>query len=71
MKLLKIIQRIQEMSCRSYDDAWDQAHDLMVELNSAYRLVDESLSLDEFYHRYHSILHTKDQIEIERVLNLF
>ena len=71
MKLLKITQRIQEMSCRSYDDAWDQAVDLMVELNSAYRLVDESLSLDEFYHQHHAILHTKDQIEIERVLNLF
>ena len=60
-----------QTSYRSYDDAWDQAHDLMIELNSTYRLVDESLSLDEFYHQYHTILHTKDQIEIERVLNLF
>tara|TARA_B110000285_G_scaffold215474_1_gene261858 strand:+ start:1663 stop:1860 length:198 start_codon:yes stop_codon:yes gene_type:complete len=60
-----------QTSCKSYDEAWDQAHDLMIELNSAYRLVDESLSLDEFYHQYHSILHVKDQIKIETVLKLF
>jgi hypothetical protein len=59
------------MSCRHYDEAWDEAHDLMIELNNAYRLEDESLSLDEFYHKHHPILHAKDQIEIERVLNLF
>lgn len=58
------------MSCKYYDEVWDEAYDLMIELNGTYKLVDESLSLDEFYHKHYPILHAKDQIEIERVLNL-
>jgi hypothetical protein len=58
------------MSNRYLDEAWDQAHELILELGEKGDF-DTTLSLDEFYAEYYYNLSYEDRERIEKTLKLW
>jgi hypothetical protein len=58
------------MSLADYQEQWDQAEDMLVELCGRYNLKND-MSLDEFYAEYYHCLSNSEQAEVERILNLY
>lgn len=58
------------MNLADYQEQWDQAEDILIELCEKYNLKND-LSLDEFYAEYFHFISNLDQERVEKILNLY